>query len=400
MANTLTPIDVYGLMNAIASQATGQTTLTAVDTKTFVAVGETVLRTGTENVLNAISTVLSETIFSVRPYSGKLKSLYRTQRRWGAQVRKIVNLYSEAEASNDYNTNINATQLDDGNSIDPWVINKPKVMQLNFYGTKKLQKSFTKFQDQLALAFRSESEFVSFIDACMIEFGNEIELMNEEVARGTLLNYMAGLYDLSQAVDLVAAFNAQEATTYTRDQLLSQAHIEEFMKFVAAQIKTYSERLTDYTANYHQSITGYNSILRHTPKEKQKMIMYSPLFIKSKAEVYSAIFNPEYLDIGEFEGVNFWQSQDAPEEISVDQPNILDTTTGSSTDGTAVALDYVLGVLFDDEAIGVNPQFETAQATPLNPRGLYSNLFWHWRFCSYTDFTENGILFYLGAGGQ
>lgn len=399
MANTLTPIDVYGLVNLIAAQATGQTAITATDTSTFVSVGETLLRTGAEKTLNAISTVLADTIFSIRPYQAKLSSLNRTQRRWGAQVRKIVNLYSPTEESQDYNTDINPTQLADGASIDHYTIKNPLVLQLNFYGTKKLQKHITRHRDQLALAFSSEDEFIRFIDSIMTEFGNEIELANEEKSRACLLNYIAGLYDMSQAVDLVAAYNAAEgfSPALSRSECLSEAHIEGFMKFVASTIKIYSDRMTDYTANYHASISGYNSILRHTPKDRQKMIMYSPIFTKMKTEVYSTLFNPEYLNIGEFEGVNFWQSQDYPEAIKIYKPNILDTSTGQSADGADVDLDFVLGVLFDDEAIGVTPQFDYSATTPFNAAGGYANIYYHWRFNSYNDFTENGILFYLGA---
>lgn len=399
MANTLTPIDAYALINSIAAQATGQQAITATDTSSFVAVGETLLRTGTENTLNAISTVLAETIFSVRPYKGKLRSLYRTQRRWGAQVRKIVNLYTETEESQDYNTDINATQLADGSSIDHYTIKNPKVMQLNFYGTKKLQKHITIYRDQLSLAFSSEDEFIRFIDSVMTEFGNEIELMNEEKARACLLNFLGGLYDEGMAVDLVAAYNAEEGfnPALSRAECLSETHIEGFMKFVASYIKVLSDKMTDYTSNYHLSITGYNAILRHTPKERQKMIMYSPIFTKMKTSVYSTLFNPEYLDIGEFEGVNFWQSQDYPEAIKVYKPNILDASTGQSADGADVDLDFVLGVLFDDEAIGVMPQFDYSATSPMNAAGGYFNNFVHSRFSSYNDFTENAVLLYLGA---
>ena len=140
MANTLTPRDVYALMNSIVAQATGQTTLTAVDTSSFVSVGETLLRTSAENTLNAISTVLADTIFSVRPYRGKFESLRVSQRRWGAQVRKIVPLYTGAEQSSDWNTLLAGSQLGDGNSVDMYDIKAPKCVQLNFYGTAVLQK--------------------------------------------------------------------------------------------------------------------------------------------------------------------------------------------------------------------------------------------------------------------
>ena len=399
MANTLTPRDVYQLMNSIVSQATGQTSQAVVDTSTFVSVGETLLRTAPENTLNAISTVLADTIFSVRPYRGKLESLRVSQRRWGAQVRKIVPLYSEAEASEDWNTDLNATQLDDGNSIDMYKIKKPKVLQLNFYGTAVLQKHITRFRDQLALAFTSEEEFVRFIDAIMTEFNNEIELLNENKTRLTLINFMLGIHDMGLTeVDLVANYNSDYQTSYTRDQLLT-TYAADFMKYVAAQIKIYSSFLTEMSAKNHANLTGMAPILRHTPKERQKMIMYDPIFIQAESEVYSGLFNPQYLEIGDFEGVNFWQSQDVPTAIT-GTPNILDVSTGQSATAAApVGIDYVLGLLYDEEALGVMPQFDYSSVTPFNSNGGYWNLFYHWRFHSYNDYTENAILFVLGAGG-
>ena len=399
MANVLTPVDVYALMNAVVSQATGRTDLAVVDTTTFASVGEIVLRTGTENTLNAISTVIGKTIFSVRPYKGKLESLRVAQQRWGGQVRKIINLYDEAEKSDDWNTGLAQNALDDGNSVDMYKIRKPKALQLNFYGTKVLQKHITRFRDQLSLAFHSEDEFIRFIDSVMVEFSNEIELLNEAESRTTLLNFMAGISSMGLIeVDLVAEYNNEYGTQYTRAQLLS-TYIESFMKFVAAEIKIYSSRLTDMSTFYHANLTGYNKIMRHTPKERQKMVMYEPIFIKTQAEVYSGLFNPEYLDIGSFEGVNYWQSQSTPTAINV-KPNILDVATGSSKDAeVAVELDYVLGILFDEEACGVMPQFDYSSTTPFNSAGGYYNMYMHWRFNSYCDYTENAVLFVLGAGG-
>ena len=399
MANLLTPVDVYALMNDVVSQATGRTDLAVVDTTTFASVGEIILRTGTENTLNAISTVIGKTIFSVRPYKGKLESLRVAQQRWGGQVRKIINLYDEAEKSDDWNTDVAQNALADGGSVDMYKIRKPKALQLNFYGTKVLQKHITRFRDQLSLAFHSEDEFIRFIDSVMVEFSNEIELLNEAESRTTLLNFMAGISSMGLTeVDLVAEYNNEYGTQYTRAQLLS-TYIESFMKFVAAEIKIYSSRLTDMSTLYHANLTGYNKIMRHTPKERQKMVMYEPIFIKTQAEVYSGLFNPDYLDIGSFEGVNYWQSQSTPTAINV-KPNILDVATGASKDAeTAVDLDYVLGILFDEEACGVMPQFDYSSTTPFNSAGGYYNIYMHWRFNSYCDYTENAVLFVLGQGG-
>ena len=124
MANSLEVRDVYALMNQVVSEATGRTDLSVVDTSSFISVGETLLRTSAETTLNAISTVLAKTIFSVRPYKSRLESVRIAQERWGGIVRKVVNLYTEAEASKDWNTNINPSTLADGNSVDMYEILK------------------------------------------------------------------------------------------------------------------------------------------------------------------------------------------------------------------------------------------------------------------------------------
>ena len=228
MANSFTPTDVYAIVNEIVSQATGQKSIAVVDTTSFVSVGATLIGTQheAEKTLNAIGNVLARTIFSSRPYTGSLDILRASQERWGAVVRKIISLPSQAEESTDYNTDINLTQLNDGNSIDMYKIKNPKVIELNFWGTKKLQMHITRYQDQLSMAFKSESEFVAFIDAFMVEFFNSIERINEGKSRLVLCNAIAGTYAMASdapscVVDLTAAYNAKFGTSYTKSDLLT-----------------------------------------------------------------------------------------------------------------------------------------------------------------------------------
>lgn len=400
MANTLVPQDVYQLFNDIVYQATGRKELTAVDTSSFVSVGETLLRTGVENTLNAISTVLAYTIFSVRPYRSRLNSLRVSGQRWGGQIRKLTPLSQDFEASTDWNTQLNANQLANGQSIDMYKINAPELVQLNFYGTKVLQKHITRFRDQLSQAFTSEVEFMRFIDSVMIEFSNEVELGNEAKTRLALVNFMAGLVAMNlNVVDLTAGYNTKFGTTYTRNQLLT-AHLTSFMQYFVSQIKTISDKLVDMSSLYHANLSNYKPILRHTPKTLQKMIMYGPMFTEAEASVFSEIFNPIYLELGRnFETVNFWQSQSNPTAIKA-TPNILNVNTGASqTASEAVSIPYVVGMIFDVEALGVMPQFDYASTTPFNSAGGYYNMFYHWRFNSYCDYTENAILFIMGDGG-
>jgi len=405
MANTFTPVDVYAIVNEVAAQATGRQDLRAVDTSTFVTVGAVLTATQyqQENTLNAIGLVLSRTIYGVRPYRSGLDILRADEQRWGAVVRKINPLDMDAEESQDYNTDLNPTQLADGQSIDMYKIRNLKVIELDFWGTKKLQTHITRYRDQLAGAFQSEGEFMRFIDAIMTEFYNSIERRNEARVRAVLVNAIAGTYAMRAdapycAVDVIAGFNAKKGTTYTRDEAISE-HAEEFLKYFVGTIKKYGKKLKDSTALYHANLTGKPAFLRHTPEALQRLIMYEPYFIDAETEVMPTVFNPDKLSIGDYQGVNFWQDPKQPEKISVAKANIVDVTNGTSKDTDAVALDCVLGMLYDVEFMGYFPQFDYESVTPFNSAGGYWNLYYHWRFNNWTDYSENHILFYAGPGG-
>ena len=101
MANTLQQNQIYTIINAINAQARTGGTLQAVDTSTFTTVAQTLLLSGYDNVMGAISQVLSKTIFSHRPYEAILDILYNDEIRWGNHVRKIVPLDWDAEQETD-----------------------------------------------------------------------------------------------------------------------------------------------------------------------------------------------------------------------------------------------------------------------------------------------------------
>ena len=374
MANSYTPTDVYALVNEIVEQATGQKSIAVVDTTSFVSVGAQLVGTqiAAENTLNAISTVLARTIFSVRPYRGSLDIMRVSAERWGAIIRKVIPLPMEAEKSQDMNTDIDGDQLDDGESIDMFKINKPKVIQLAFWGTKKLQVHITRFRDQLSMAFTSEAEFMAFIDAVMTEFFNSLERMNEARTRGVLCNAIAGTYAMaattpSCVVDLTAGYNTKYDTSYTREQLLT-TYAESFLKYFVAEVKKYSKKLKDSTSLYHANVLS-KKILHHTPQNLQKFIAYEPYFIDSETQVLPTVYNDELLRIVDYEGVNFWQDPATPEKI-ICKPTYLKESDATTIDASdAVEIDCVIGLLYDIDFMGVLPQFDYAATSPFNSAG-------------------------------
>lgn len=419
MSKALTPQDAHVIINLVAKEATGQNpSIQAVDSSTFVSVGETILRTGTENTLNAISIVLGRTLMAVRPYDAKLKILNAIESGlYTSRIRKISYYSREAQASGAFNTNLytnHAMGFDNGSNPSGgtpqslptmWEQNQPVPLELNFAGRDVWDDNTTIYEIQLQQAFRSEEDFIAFITGIMTEKGNDIESQKEAFNRMTLLNYMAGIYDLNSsngaAIDMVAAFNTKYGTNYTGTDLRT-TYYKEFLEFFTATVRLLSDTLENRSLKYHWSptktINGVNyELLRHTPKSKQKLILYKPFIYDAETKVMSEIFNPEYLKLDNYESVNFWQNEIDSAKISVTPaiPDVTDPTQQIA--GSAVQLDYVLGVLFDEDAIMVDYQLDESYTTPVEARKRYRNIWWHFSKNSINDFTENGILLYMAS---
>lgn len=416
MARTLTPVDACAIVQAMVEEMTGQTgSVTTVNSSNFVSVGETILRSGTENTVNTLSLVLGRSFMAVREYKAKLLIMNALNSGlYANRVRKISYYSRKAQESGAFNTNLNVNHAmgydngaNGGASLPTmWEQNAPVPMELNFGGRSVWDDSTTVYEDQLQAAFRSPEEFAAFVNGIMVEKGNDIESQKEAFNRMTLLNYMAGIYDLNAvngaAIDMTAAYNADRGTSVTTAQILgTPATLEDFIKFFVETVKKLSDRLTHRSVLYHWSpaktVGGVSyELLRHTPKDKQKLIMYKPFWIKAEATVMPTLFNPQYLKIENFEGVDYWQNINNPMAIDVTPaiPDVSDPTQQIA--GANVALDNVLGVLYDEDALMVDYQLDSSYSTPVEARKRYRNIWWHFAKNAINDFTENGILLYMG----
>lgn len=423
MAYSINPTDAHALLNEVVKEATGQyPAIQVVDTSSFVSVGQTLMASGTENVLNALSLVIGRTFMAVRPYNARLALINAIDSGMYANRLRKISFYSgEAEASGMFNTDKHiqhAHNLDNGTNdiISGTVANtgvgtmweqKPAVpLEMNFASKDVWDDYITVYEEQLKVAFRSENDFMNFVSGIMTEKGNDIESQKEAFNRMTLLNRIAGTIAMNignSAVNLTAEYNAKYGTSYTSEQLRT-TYLKEFLAFVVSTMKTASRRMALRSLSYHWSPTktiGDNNyyLLRHTPRDRQRAFIYQPLITDAEASVFSAIFNPEYLDVGQYEAVDYWQNINVPSAIDVTPavPNVA-SPTSAQVQGENIKVDYIVGALFDEDALMVDYQFEGAFTTPLEARKMYRNTFWHMSKGAINDFTENFIVFYMADG--
>ena len=422
MARSLTPQDAHAFVNLMVKEMTAQNdSIQAVDSSSFASVGDFILSQGMDNVYNALSRVVGRTYMAVRPYDAKLNIINAIDSGMLAERMRKISFYSrDAQASAWFNTNLytqHADGLDNGvnqvvnGSILPmgglgnmWEQNRGVPLEMNFAGRDVWDDSQTIDENQVKNAFRSEQDFNAFQAGIMTEKGNDIESQKEAFNRACILQTIGMAVNLNQKgvlVDLKTGFNAKFGTNYTSAQLLS-TYLKDFLAYYVSVIKTLSSQMTRRSAKFHWSpsktVNGQSyTLLRHTPRDRQRMLIYEPLINDAKAQVFSQIFNPEFLDVGQYEGVDFWQNMNDPAAIDI-TPAIpdLSTPTNGQKKGSRVQLDNVIGVLYDEDAMMIDYQLDSAYATSVEARKGYHNIWYHFAYNMITDPTENCIVFYLG----
>lgn len=376
------------LLNSIVNQATGKTALSSTATKDFVSVANTALGINTDTLLSSISQTLSKTIFSVRPYEAKFKGLMKDEVRFGNHVRKLN--IGDKDWENDVRYD-----LVDGESIDDQIVSNPKILQTNFYGQNVYSRHYTVYRDQLNIALSSEEEFQRFITMIVQNCSDMIEQCHESTARMTLANFIGGKVkgDVNNVIHLVTKYNEVAGTSLTTETVRQPSNFIPFIKWAFGYIGYLSGMLTERSQKFHINVTG-KEISRHTPQNRQKLYLFSEYLKDMDASVLSSVYNDNYLKFTDYEQVNFWQSINTPDGISV-KASYMKPDGTIATDDTGTATGNIFGALFDEEAVGITTCGQWSSASRFNARGGYTNFWYHFNDRYYNDFTENGIVFLL-----
>lgn len=391
------------LINEILEQMTGQSSLAPVDEAEFVAVGTTLLQTGYDALNTAVSQVLSRSIYSARAYSPIYPSIERDSIEWGGIVRKVTTLDLDFMDDEAYN-------VANGNGIsdcDPFLVNRQKSVQFNWYGgnTKELVVTFT--EQQLRQAFTSSADFGSFMAAAATNLTNQINQKIEAESRITVNNMIAAAcYEGGdRVIHLLTEYKAETGNaTITAANYLSNDEFEPFAKWMYGRLNTQKAFMKERTNKFHANITSYNGaaltkpIMRHTPAENLNIWMITDFMNQVDASALSGIYNQQLLSIGAYELVNYWQSIETPKTVQC-IPNILDVdgtcyTPEQEDEPVAVTCENVIGIMFDDEALGITVMNEDVRSIE-NPRGRYFNNWYNWVCRYYNDQTENFVVLIL-----
>lgn len=368
--NTMSFEQIATVMNTLYKMVTGQTAQAMVTTADFVTVAQKTLINGYDPVLGAITQLVGRTIFGTdRPYQGKMAGLMRSAQEYGYITRKLSISDKDFENSDAFN-------LVDGQSIDMYKVNKPNVLQMNFYGQTVIDKTVTIFRTQLKNAFTGPDQLGSFLSMVMQNMNDMIEQKRETLLRMTIDNLIGGKIAANNGViHALTEYNTDTGMNppLTAVTVKDPANWPEFVKWLHSKIADISRMFTERTGMYQIQVTG-NYVSHHTPVGDQYIFMLSQYLNAIKSRVLSGVYNDDWIKFSYTEEVSFWQSPDQVDEINV-TPVYLDAATGGLITAAApVNQDKIIGVIMDRDAAGLTLMDEETAQTPYNTKGKYWNI--------------------------
>lgn len=361
---------IYSIVNDINSQTMGESAIQAIDTASFVAMGSQVLSSSdnTECFLNTLVQRIARTIIQTRSYKSKMSELAFTDVEWGAIMQKIK--VEMPEAVEDVSVN-----LVDGESIDQWIVAKPKAKK-KFFVIRSPYDFFITIQRRwLKEAFLSPAEMESFIGAVFNEVNNKLELSQENLGRMSLANFIANVGQ-NQTYPLLTMYNAKTGQTAPSPQ--GALYDEKFMRFAVGEMKMASIRLQEMSTLYNKE--GYK---RFSNLSDQFVVTRADFKVAMETQVDYAAYHDNYLNVATDLEVSYWQNAKTPNNIVIGEGN--NTTT----------VENVLSVIHDRDAVGTFRKETEVLTTPINARGAYYNTFYHTNDARFNDMSENGLVFLL-----
>ena len=388
-ANVLTYNAIGTILNQIVTQATGKAQITPTSTSEFTAVAQTGLLAGYENLMGAISQVLSRTIISTRPYYRHFQGLEADNIRYGNHVRKINYIDREWEDGS-------RLPLTTGVTVDDQAPMLDDVLQTNFYGQNDYEIQWTLFSNQIDTAFSGPDELAAFVSGKLQNISDMREQKHESMARMILANLIAGVISINNApqlVHLVTEYNTYSG--YSPAKTLTEirgdsAEYTKFVKWVYGRVAQVSSMLTERAIIYHQNVTN-KEISRHTPYDMQNVYLLSSERFQMEASVLADVYHDNYLRMADTAILNFWQSISTPDTINV-TPTYMKTDGTLETPQAAVNQANVFGVICDREAAGYTIVNQRTTNAAYNGKGEFQNFWLKFTDRYWNDFTENAVV--------
>lgn len=385
------PEQIYQYLNDAIKNVMGENaTLVQEDFENIVDIGQSLANADKlDPFYKAIHDTLVKNIYVNRPYDGAFPSIFRDSWEWGSIVGKVQADLLEATANEEW-------ELTNGSSIDPFVINLPKVSQRFFNKGVTFEIDVTKPEEQVKGAFASLDSMNNFMSMIETQVRNSMELRLEKLVYATIDNMIAVTINTNASARVVHLLTMAKAAYPNDTAIQALTGIDDaienatFLRFASRIMMQYPKRLSKYSILFNEGAKA-----RHTPKDKLHVVVHTDFAKAIETNLQSNTYHKNLVELPLYEEVPYWQgsgdSYDLSDSTAIDVKAVKPDGNGGETT-VSVSDDAIVGIMFDHDALGILKP-EKKVKTQYNAKGEYFNDFHKWNARYFNDFDENFVVF-------
>lgn len=386
---------LYTLINTVTVEVLGKGAIVKEDLSNVVSIGKALENADKiDNYVKKLVNHIGKVIFVNRLYAGNVPSVLMDSWEFGSILEKISVDLPDAEMNASWD-------LTDKESYDPNVFYQPKVSAKFFNSrvTFEIPMSFTELQ--VKESFSNAEQLNGFVSMLTTAIENSMTVKIDALIMRTIANFMGEtvVNDLNtadegepividptisgvRAVNLLKLYNEGATVELTKANAIKNP---DFIRFATYQISLYADRMTKISTLFNIEKRD-----RFTPETDRHVVLLSDFAKASETFLASITFNPDRVALPEHESVPFWQG--SGEQYLFADTSKIDVKTSA---GNEVALDGILGVIFDRNALGVT-NLDRRVTTNYNPKAEFYTNFYKFDAGYFNDLSENFVMFFVG----
>ena len=395
------PKQIATIVNTMAAEYVGETTLVQEDLANVVEVGKTVADAmGYDSFTNSIVDKIGETIMVNREYDTTAPDILRrgTGIPFGSITEKVRVKLPEATTNDSWAigqtwtpgagwTDENAPTND---NASPFITVRPEVEATYFNGGGTFEVDMTFPTIQNRSAFSSVANWRRFADTVESRIFQAKNVFKDGLTMAVIRNLIASKIAANNSVvDLLAMYNATHSPTVTVQNAIYNS---DFLRYAGYIISLFPRRLRKMSRRYNTA--GYDTF---TPNDRLRVVMLDMFTESVNTFMTSDTFHDEMVGLKTaYSPVDAWQAGGTGNGTDFATAAAINVKTAGGATVTSGTDFYVLGTMFDVEAAW--QRYDNPRTTSqYNARKEQTTFFYKEDVSYANDLAENCVVFTLGS---
>lgn len=336
-----------------------------------------------DNYVKTMIDRIGREVFVDRVYSGYAPSVLKDSWEYGSIMSKTRVKLFDAKPNPSWS-------LKKGDTVNQFEFCPPEVSQ-KFYNSKVAWQIECSFADeQLKESFTNAAAMNRFISMIQNRIQTSMTIYIDSLVMRCINNFVAEKISANNGiVDVLAEFNATQDSPISAAQAVSS---KEFYRYLAFRIDRDIERFRAPSVNFNIDTDQDN--VTFTPREYAHFVIHSDFASGIKIYLQSDTYHDNLVTLGEYDTIPFWQAQGDKYQLAMTSRINVDLASDNTK---SVDRNYIIGFLFDRDALGVLNDNRRVTSS-YNSNGEYYTNFYKVDTSYFNDLAENGIVYVLGDG--